>query len=211
MKNISHRWPLLVVVLVVLILLGWGLYSSGDDSVVPNTKPAVDGESRTASAANAQNVGKKELETTNPARSEVSLEAWKKVVATSRLAASAKTAPTELQSEDPENHKTAGTAEGEDKNDDTKLARLKTKEDPRGTLSRKSIQSAISSAVPKVRECFEKALKSDPSIAGKVVLRLEIVAEDGVGIVKSGRIKEEETYSPAFEKCVLQKNYQSHI
>jgi hypothetical protein len=81
------------------------------------------------------------------------------------------------------------------------------KEDvPRGSLSRQSIQKAIRAVVPRVQECYERSLETDPSLAGKVVVEFEIEGGDGDGgVVSRGEVPEAETFSPIFEACVLKE------
>lgn len=72
-------------------------------------------------------------------------------------------------------------------------------------LSREDIQNAIREVKPQVAACFEQALEGDPSLAGRVIVELQIEAGDGEGIVTRGQVPESETLSPIFEACVLQR------
>jgi hypothetical protein len=71
---------------------------------------------------------------------------------------------------------------------------------------KKAIGASIQAVLPRVQECFERALKSDPSLAGRVEVAFELEpADGGGGRVTSGEISDSETRSPLFEACVLQR------
>ncbi len=75
----------------------------------------------------------------------------------------------------------------------------------KGGVQREAIRDAIKAALPEVRDCYEQALKQDPSLAGKVIVEFELETKDQQGTVMRGEVIGTETKSPFFEACVLQK------
>jgi hypothetical protein len=77
---------------------------------------------------------------------------------------------------------------------------------PVGTLDKEAIQAAIKAVVPRVKACFERGLKQQPDLAGRVVVEFEIEADDGgEGVVTRGEVPDSETFSPFFDACVLKE------
>lgn len=73
-------------------------------------------------------------------------------------------------------------------------------------LSRAAIQNAIESVTPKIKDCYEQALKIEPTLAGTVKVNFTLAGgDDGKGVVTEGEIADSETKSPFFEACVLKE------
>lgn len=73
----------------------------------------------------------------------------------------------------------------------------------RGTIDRVAIRDGIEAVKPEIRDCFQEALRHDPSLAGRIVVEFEIEASNGQGTITRGEVVDSETRSPFFEACVL--------
>jgi hypothetical protein len=79
---------------------------------------------------------------------------------------------------------------------------------PPPSLSKDDIQKAIRAATPKIRGCYESALRVQPQLAGRVVVLFHIEGDtddDTKGTVTSGEIADSDLQSPFFEACVLKE------
>jgi hypothetical protein len=78
---------------------------------------------------------------------------------------------------------------------------------PRKTsgFNKDTIWAALDAVKPAVKACYESALVTDPSLAGKVVVKLRLLPGEGSARVAHGEVSEAETHSPDFEACVLAK------
>jgi hypothetical protein len=74
---------------------------------------------------------------------------------------------------------------------------------PLGELSSEEVLGGMMALKPTIVGCYQKALKKDASLAGRVIVRFEIESTDGVGVVSNADIQETELDSPSFEYCVL--------
>ena len=77
---------------------------------------------------------------------------------------------------------------------------------PQASLDREAVRRGIKAATPRIRDCYDRALKHDPALAGRVVVEFHIEGgADGGGVVTSGEVIESGTQSPFFEACVLKE------
>jgi hypothetical protein len=73
-------------------------------------------------------------------------------------------------------------------------------------MSKASIQNAIKAVTPKIKDCYEQALKIEPTLGGTVKVNFTLQGgDDGKGVVTDGEIADSETKSPFFEACVLKE------
>ena len=72
----------------------------------------------------------------------------------------------------------------------------------KGALSREQIMKVISKLVPAIQYCYEKELRTNPSLTGKVVLEWTIKPSGRVGVVKTGRST---LKSPKAINCMTRK------
>ncbi|MBI5489076.1 MAG: AgmX/PglI C-terminal domain-containing protein [Deltaproteobacteria bacterium] len=69
-----------------------------------------------------------------------------------------------------------------------------------GGLSKEAIRRIVQQAQPDVRRCYEAALRRDPSVAGRVTVRLVIAAD---GLVQGALATGDETGDEALVDCLL--------
>lgn len=74
-------------------------------------------------------------------------------------------------------------------------------ESPRRTHTAE-IRSKMVANMKGFKSCYEKALRQQPNLAGKVVLKWTI-SEDGT--VKAAEVKESELKTPTAESCLIEK------
>lgn len=70
---------------------------------------------------------------------------------------------------------------------------------PVGPLSTDEIQSAIHRQLPKVRQCYERELKSDTNLGGHMILSMQVQPS---GVVTRAGVKEEDIGSDELTSCV---------
>lgn len=68
-----------------------------------------------------------------------------------------------------------------------KTLKRRSKVKGQGTLSREEIQKVVRSLIGKIQYCYEKQLRTNSGLAGKVVLEWTIKTSGRVGVVKTGR------------------------
>jgi hypothetical protein len=76
---------------------------------------------------------------------------------------------------------------------------------PAGTIDKDGVQAAMRAVKPQIAECYEKALKHDPDLSGRLVVEFTIEAIDGGGAVSAGEIHTSDMSAPFFEACVLRE------
>lgn len=72
-------------------------------------------------------------------------------------------------------------------------------------LRKEDVRAAIAAVLPRVRDCYQQGLAQDASLAGSILVELELEAREGKGRVLRGEVPDPETRSPLFEACVLQQ------
>src|SRR5688572_12511652 len=69
-----------------------------------------------------------------------------------------------------------------------------------GSMSKESIQQVIHRSLARVRYCYEKQLRRNPSLGGRVVVFFGIGADGGISDLK---ISSSTLGDPEVEKCIL--------
>src|SRR5688572_24069586 len=69
-----------------------------------------------------------------------------------------------------------------------------------GSMSKESIQQVIHRSLARVRYCYEKQLRRNPSLGGRVVVFFGIGADGGISDLK---ISSSTLGDPEVEKCML--------
>lgn len=77
--------------------------------------------------------------------------------------------------------------------------------DAPASLDKEDVRAGIKAVTPKIRDCYERALKQQPDLGGKVIVKFTMEGKDGKGTVVSGEVAESETDSPFFDACVLKE------
>jgi hypothetical protein len=80
-------------------------------------------------------------------------------------------------------------------------------EDERHAADREGVMLGVRTVLPKMKECYENALKKDPKLGGSVVLELTLRPQNGKGIVSSAEVAMGDDggtlNSPLLEQCLL--------
>lgn len=77
-------------------------------------------------------------------------------------------------------------------------------------LEKDYIRGQLIEIMPIVKECYENALETNPTLEGRLVVHLSIVAEPGVGgLVESSEVEREGSLGsvPALVECVQESMY----
>jgi len=91
----------------------------------------------------------------------------------------------------------AGGGPGKGSTKDFAVAAVDTSAKP---LGRKALRRAIKRQIPKLRACYERALKGDDRLEGKMTLAWKVRADGGV---KDVRIRRDDVQEPRLRKCVI--------
>ena len=70
---------------------------------------------------------------------------------------------------------------------------------------RSELQSAIRSAMPDVKSCYDQALAQNPKLGGRLVAKLHLVADGHRGRVTEVDLPESGTSDAFMDACVLSK------
>jgi len=77
-------------------------------------------------------------------------------------------------------------------------------QEAKGVASKKDVNSVIKRNMGRFRSCYQKSLKKNPDLSGKIVVRFAIGID---GKVNGAKIKETEMKSPEVERCILKHFY----
>ncbi|MBI4821391.1 MAG: AgmX/PglI C-terminal domain-containing protein [Deltaproteobacteria bacterium] len=74
---------------------------------------------------------------------------------------------------------------------------------PHFALDAPGIKSAMQSAVPEIKECYETWLQSNPGLGGKLIVEFTIAADGDEGRVSGAKVAESELGHVFMEGCIM--------